>query len=144
MPSATICGHQLVSETLSVFGNHTLMVEADAIAEIEERRKSTRAEVDEVAFISVTGSSTRCRIVNVSSAGAAVDVPDAAYIPNRFRLMTDWFEIAGSLGSKKTGSASSLSVRPSSIQSHIVNGNFSSICVTVGGGAQAIYRTAPN
>jgi Ca2+-binding RTX toxin-like protein len=81
--------HQFVSETLSVFGDHTLMVEADAIAEIEERRKSTRAEVDEVAFISVAGSSTRCRIVNVSGDGAAVDVPDAAYIPNRFRLMTE-------------------------------------------------------
>ena len=89
MPRATICGHQFVSETLIVLGDHTLMVEADAIAEIEERRKSTRADVDEVAFISVAGSSTRCRIVNVSSDGAAVDVPDAAYIPNRFRLMTE-------------------------------------------------------
>jgi PilZ domain len=89
MPRATICGRQFVSETLSLFGDHTRMVEADAIAEIEERRKSTRAGVDEVAFISVAGSSTRCRIVNVSSDGAAVDVPDAAYIPNRFRLMTE-------------------------------------------------------
>lgn len=64
------------------------MAELNAKLEFD-RRKSERAEVDEVAFISVAGSSTRCQIVNISSDGAAVDVPDAAYIPNRFRLMTE-------------------------------------------------------
>jgi hypothetical protein len=54
-----------------------------------DRRKSQRAEVDEVAFISVAGSSTRCQIVNISNDGAALDVPEAVYIPARFRLMTE-------------------------------------------------------
>ena len=69
-------------------GDHLWMAESDAKLEFD-RRKSERAETNEVAFISVAGSSTRCQIVNVSSDGAAVDVPDAAYIPSRFRLMTE-------------------------------------------------------
>jgi hypothetical protein len=65
------------------------MAQANAIAETEERRKSTRAEVDEIAFISVAGSSTRCRLINLSGDGAAVDVPDPANIPSHFLLMTE-------------------------------------------------------
>jgi hypothetical protein len=54
-----------------------------------ERRKSPRTNVDEMAFISVAGSSTRCRIINISDAGAAIDVPDASQIPICFQLMTE-------------------------------------------------------
>ena len=64
------------------------MAEANVAIEID-RRKSERAKIDEVAFISVDGSSTRCRVVNVSRDGAAIDVPDSHYIPNRFRLMIE-------------------------------------------------------
>src|SRR5205807_10461932 len=56
---------------------------------IDERRKSLRTDVDEMAYISSSGSSTRCRIVNLSEDGAALDVPDASYIPNSFHLMTE-------------------------------------------------------
>lgn len=55
----------------------------------EERRKTPRTEVDEIAFIAVAGSSTRCRIINISGDGAALDVPDASFIPSRFQLMTE-------------------------------------------------------
>jgi hypothetical protein len=55
---------------------------------MEERRKSPRTDVIETACISVSGSSTRCRILNISSDGAALDVPDASHIPSRFHLMT--------------------------------------------------------
>jgi hypothetical protein len=55
---------------------------------IEERRKSQRTDVDEMAYISASGSSTRCRIANMSHDGAALDVPDASFIPNCFQLMT--------------------------------------------------------
>ena len=48
---------------------------------IEERRKSLRTDVEEVAYISSSGSSTRCLISNLSDNGAALDVPDASYIP---------------------------------------------------------------
>ena len=58
-------------------------------ADLDDRRKSDRVEVDVVAFISVAGSSTRCRVVNLSDAGAAIDVPDAAHIPNSFQLMME-------------------------------------------------------
>lgn len=78
----------IVSETLNVLGDHPKM--AELVTKLEfDRRKSERAEVDEIGFISVAGSSTRCQIVNISSDGAAVDVPDASYIPDRFRLMTE-------------------------------------------------------
>ena len=55
----------------------------------DERRKHPRAEVDETAYVSSGGASTRCRVLNISAEGAAIDVPNAAYIPPRFQLMTE-------------------------------------------------------
>jgi hypothetical protein len=40
------------------------------------------------AYISVGGSSTRCRVLNISTDGAAIVVPNASFIPDRFQLMT--------------------------------------------------------
>ena len=56
---------------------------------IDERRKSLRTDVDEMAYISASGSSTRCRIANMSDDGAALEVADASFIPNCFQLMTE-------------------------------------------------------
>jgi hypothetical protein len=55
----------------------------------EERRRGPRAAVDEPAYISSHGSSTRCRVVNISAEGAAIEVPDPAFVPPRFQLMTE-------------------------------------------------------
>src|ERR1700692_1488807 len=55
----------------------------------DERRKHPRAEVDETAYVSSGGASTRCRVLNISAEGAAIDVPNAAYIPQCFHLMTE-------------------------------------------------------
>ena len=55
----------------------------------EERRRGPRADVDEPAYISSHGSSTRCRVVNMSAEGAAIDVPDPVFVPARFQLMTE-------------------------------------------------------
>jgi len=55
----------------------------------EERRRAPRADVDEPAYISSHGSSTRCRVVNISAEGAAIDVPDPVFVPTRFQLMTE-------------------------------------------------------
>jgi PilZ domain len=54
-----------------------------------ERRRLPRVEVDEAAYVSSGGASTRCRVSNISAEGAAIDVPNAAYIPRRFQLMTE-------------------------------------------------------
>jgi hypothetical protein len=54
-----------------------------------ERRKEPRTNVEEVAFISNGGASTRCLIANISENGAAIIVPNASYVPNRFQLMTE-------------------------------------------------------
>jgi hypothetical protein len=56
---------------------------------MDERRRHPRAEIDEAAFISVGGSSTSCRVRNISIDGAAIEVPKPSYIPNRFLLMTE-------------------------------------------------------
>jgi hypothetical protein len=56
---------------------------------MEERRRGPRADVDEPAYISSHGSSTRCRVVNISAEGAAIDVPDPIFVPARFQLMTE-------------------------------------------------------
>jgi hypothetical protein len=58
-------------------------------AAMEDRRRGPRADVDEPAYISSHGSSTRCRVVNISAEGAAIDVPDPVFIPARFQLMTE-------------------------------------------------------
>lgn len=54
---------------------------------MEERRKHVRTEIKETAYISVSGSSIRCQVSNISQQGAAIDVPDVAYIPEHFELM---------------------------------------------------------
>jgi hypothetical protein len=61
----------------------------DSIWRGEERREHQRTEVNEVAYLSSCGTSTRCRVVNISADGAAIDVPYAAFVPDRFQLMTE-------------------------------------------------------
>jgi hypothetical protein len=56
---------------------------------LEDRRRGPRADVDEPAYISSHGSSTRCRVVNISAEGAAIEVPDPVFVPARFQLMTE-------------------------------------------------------
>ena len=56
---------------------------------MDDRRKHPRTEIDEPGYISGDGSSTRCRVINISVEGAALEVPNAAYIPSRFQLMTE-------------------------------------------------------
>jgi hypothetical protein len=58
-------------------------------AAMEDRRRGPRADVDEPAYISSHGSSTRCRVVNISAEGAAIEVPDPLFVPTRFQLMTE-------------------------------------------------------
>jgi hypothetical protein len=55
----------------------------------DERRRAPRADVDEPAYIASQGASTRCRVVNISADGAAIEVPDPLFIPGRFQLMTE-------------------------------------------------------
>ncbi len=55
----------------------------------DERRRLPRSDVDEPAYISSHGSSTRCRVVNISAEGAAIEVPNPAFVPGCFQLMTE-------------------------------------------------------
>jgi hypothetical protein len=56
---------------------------------MEDRRKHPRVESDEPAYISTSGLSIRCRLLNVSSEGAALEVPDPTFVPSDFQLMTE-------------------------------------------------------
>jgi hypothetical protein len=55
----------------------------------EERRRAKRADVQDFAFISSGGASTRCVIINISAHGAAISVPNSSHVPSRFQLMTE-------------------------------------------------------
>ena len=55
----------------------------------DERRRLPRTEVEDAAYISSVGASTRCQVINITAEGAAIDVPDAAFVPDRFQLMTE-------------------------------------------------------
>jgi hypothetical protein len=55
----------------------------------DERRKLPRTEVEDAAYISSVGASTRCQVINISAEGAAIDVPHAGFVPDRFQLMTE-------------------------------------------------------
>ena len=54
---------------------------------MEERRKYPRTEINEPAYVSVGGSVISCVVRNISPEGAAIDVPNPAFVPQRFRLV---------------------------------------------------------
>jgi hypothetical protein len=93
-----VCEHTLITAAV-----HEMTIDLDETHETDrnrilrgdsawlgdERRQHPRAEVDETAYLSSGGASTRCRVLNISEEGAAIDVPNAAYVPDRFQLMTE-------------------------------------------------------
>jgi PilZ domain len=54
---------------------------------MEERRKHPRTETDEPAYVSSGGSVMSCVVRNISPEGAAIDVENPAFVPDRFRLV---------------------------------------------------------
>ena len=54
---------------------------------MEEKRKHPRTDIDEPAFVSSGGSVMRCVVRNISLEGAAIDVENPAFVPQRFRLV---------------------------------------------------------
>ena len=54
---------------------------------MEEKRKYPRTEIDEPAYVSSGGSVISCVVRNISREGAAIDVGNPAFVPQRFRLV---------------------------------------------------------
>jgi hypothetical protein len=54
---------------------------------MEEKRRHPRTDTEEPAFVSSGGSVMRCVVRNVSLEGAAIDVENPAFVPQRFRLV---------------------------------------------------------
>jgi hypothetical protein len=54
---------------------------------VQDKRKYPRIDVEEPAHVSFGGTSLSCVIRNISTDGAAIDVENASYIPERFRLV---------------------------------------------------------
>jgi hypothetical protein len=54
---------------------------------MEEKRRHPRTEVEELAYVSSGGSVMRCLVRNISREGAAIDVENAAFVPQQFRLV---------------------------------------------------------
>jgi hypothetical protein len=57
------------------------------VERMEEKRKHPRTEIDEPAYVSSGGSVMRCVVRNISPEGAAIDVENPAFVPQRFRLV---------------------------------------------------------
>jgi hypothetical protein len=54
---------------------------------MEEKRKHPRVEIDEPAYVSSGGSVMSCVVRNISPEGAAIDIENPAFVPERFRLV---------------------------------------------------------
>jgi hypothetical protein len=54
---------------------------------MEEKRKHPRTEIDEPAYVSAGGSVMSCTVRNISPEGAAIDIENPAFVPQRFRLV---------------------------------------------------------
>jgi PilZ domain-containing protein len=54
---------------------------------MEEKRKHPRTEINEPAYVSAGGSVMSCVVRNISPEGAAIDVENPAFVPQRFRLV---------------------------------------------------------
>jgi PilZ domain len=54
---------------------------------MDERRKHPRTEIDQPGYVSSGGSVMSCMVRNISPEGAAIDVDNPAFIPQRFRLV---------------------------------------------------------
>lgn len=54
---------------------------------MEERRKHPRTEINERAYVSSGGSVISCLVRNISAEGAAIEVPNPAFVPSCFRLV---------------------------------------------------------
>ena len=54
---------------------------------MEEKRKYSRTEIDELAYVSSGGSVMPCVVRNISREGAAIDVDNPAFVPQHFRLV---------------------------------------------------------
>ncbi len=54
---------------------------------MEERRKYGRTEIHERAYVSLDGSVMSCIVRNISPEGAAIDIDNPAFVPERFRLV---------------------------------------------------------
>jgi len=54
---------------------------------MDDKRKHPRVEIEELAYVSSGGSVLSCVVRNISAAGAAIDVDNPAFVPQRFRLV---------------------------------------------------------
>jgi hypothetical protein len=54
---------------------------------MEEKRKHPRTEINEPAYVSSGGSVMSCVVRNISPQGAAIDIENPVFVPQRFRLV---------------------------------------------------------
>ena len=54
---------------------------------MDEKRKHPRTEINEPAYVSSGGSVMSCVVRNISPEGAAIEVENPVFVPQRFRLV---------------------------------------------------------
>jgi hypothetical protein len=73
-----------------LFADHALVLRRKKLREhetMEDRRKYPRTEINEPAYVSSGGSVMTCVVRNISPEGAAIEVENPAFVPERFRLV---------------------------------------------------------
>lgn len=55
---------------------------------VDDNRRFPRRDIGEPAHVSFNGVSLGCVLLNLSEEGAAIEVDNTAYVPERFRLVT--------------------------------------------------------
>ncbi len=56
---------------------------------VDDKRQYPRTDVEDQAYVSFGGTSLGCTIRNISEEGAAIDVENASYLPERFLLVME-------------------------------------------------------
>jgi hypothetical protein len=54
---------------------------------MDEKRKYPRTEINEPGYVSSGGSVMHCVVLNISPEGAAIEVENPAFVPQRFLLV---------------------------------------------------------
>src|ERR1700742_3448838 len=80
-------GNRLISlrfPAILAAGSH---LESPGLPSMQEKRKHARTDIDEPAYVSSGGSVMSCVVRNISPEGAAIDIENPAFVPQRFRLV---------------------------------------------------------
>jgi len=85
--SATGSGKAYLFKVFRYPRSDTCLTAGDNPKSMEEKRKHPRTEINDPAYVSSGGSVMSCVVRNISAEGAAIDIENPVFVPQRFRLV---------------------------------------------------------